>query len=212
VKTVTELTCGALIALVAGCGNAPTDRRTGASDQDPPSPPIVEARQKPAPQPSAKTPADPSLIDVDDLRERNAEDVVALLGKPQGKIQTKAGVLWLYAHWRVQFDTQNRVLGVEKDFPIPLAAFDAKLAGSTPSPDPRAPRPTGTAPAAPPSINVVSNNGQPVDLLPLMPDGKVTVVDFYADWCGACRQTGPYLERLAAQDPQVALVKVNIED
>jgi thiol-disulfide isomerase/thioredoxin len=152
------------------------------------------------------------LIDVDDLRERNAEDVVALLGKPQGKIQTKAGVLWLYAHWRVQFDTQNRVLGVEKDFPIPLAAFDAKLAGSTPSPDPRAPRPTGTAPAAPPSINVVSNNGQPVDLLPLMPDGKVTVVDFYADWCGACRQTGPYLERLAAQDPQVALVKVNIGD
>ena len=42
--------------------------------------------------------------------------------------------------------------------------------------------------------------------------GKLVLFDFYADWCGPCRQISPHLERLAQSDPDVVLVKVDIVD
>jgi thiol-disulfide isomerase/thioredoxin len=42
--------------------------------------------------------------------------------------------------------------------------------------------------------------------------GKITIVDFYADWCGPCRMLGPQLEDMAAKNPNIALVKINIID
>jgi thiol-disulfide isomerase/thioredoxin len=58
-------------------------------------------------------------------------------------------------------------------------------------------------------VEVISHGAQ-VDITKYLALGNVTIVDFYADWCGPCRQVSPSLEQMARTDPEIALRKIDI--
>jgi len=54
--------------------------------------------------------------------------------------------------------------------------------------------------------------GQKINFKKHLSSGKVTIFDFYADWCGPCRVFSPKVEHFIKEHPTVALRKVDIVD
>lgn len=46
----------------------------------------------------------------------------------------------------------------------------------------------------------------------ILKDNKSVYVDFYADWCGPCKMTGPVVEALSKVYTDVQFVKVNVDN
>lgn len=59
------------------------------------------------------------------------------------------------------------------------------------------------------AVDVIAKGNQ-VDINKHLAAGLVTIVDYYADWCGPCKQISPVLEQMAKSDPDIALRKVDI--
>ena len=41
---------------------------------------------------------------------------------------------------------------------------------------------------------------------------KTVLIDFYADWCGPCKMFSPIVEAVAAENEDIKVVKVNVDD
>jgi thioredoxin 1 len=43
-------------------------------------------------------------------------------------------------------------------------------------------------------------------------NNSVTLVDFWAPWCGPCKMLGPVIDQLADENNDVTIGKVNVDD
>jgi len=124
-----------------------------------------------------------------------------------------AGKIWLYARGVLNFDGDN---GESTKIPltkISRVSFSADPIPERPAPPPRpktAPKPFVSPYAnAGTKIEVISH-GEQVDIQEHCERGKITIVDFYADWCGPCKQAAPVLEELVNKDSDLVLRKIDV--
>lgn len=60
-------------------------------------------------------------------------------------------------------------------------------------------------------MNLISINQNDFEHHVLAQSG-LTLVDFWAPWCGPCRSLAPVLEQYAQNHPDVKVVKINVDD
>ncbi len=46
----------------------------------------------------------------------------------------------------------------------------------------------------------------------ILQNEKVVLVDFYADWCGPCKMVAPILEKMASENENFDIAKINVDE
>ncbi len=146
------------------------------------------------------------------------EEILEAMGEPSGRIVSENVVILEYPSVVIHLE-DNRVVDswdnkvikpsavtVEPDFVRPEQKYPAvkKAISSTKSSKKKTKKFK--------KIKTINNKGRRVDIKALLVPGKITMIDFYAPWCGPCRVLRPKLEKLARKYKDVYLRKVNIKN
>lgn len=46
----------------------------------------------------------------------------------------------------------------------------------------------------------------------VMASGKTCLIDFFATWCGPCKMMAPIIEEIAAENPDITVGKVDVDE
>lgn len=176
--------------------------------------------------------ASPLFASLDQVRVGQSEDeVYEALGPPQGQMRGDGFKVFIYDGGNVEFRGETvslvRPRNARPDSPAGSTngkgGWKGTVAGWSDwvqekistvlghkQPEPEKKGVVTSMPAGGSAVRKVATGGKPVDLDRLLVSGQVTVVDFYADWCGPCKRIAPKLDLLARQDGDVFLRKVDI--
>ena len=93
-----------------------------------------------------------------------------------------------------------------------LALLSVRFGGAGPSPQPAHPPvpPPAPRPAAAADVADAATGGRTFAVQDALVPGKVTVIDFWADWCTNCKALGARLAALAASHPDLAVRRVEV--
>ena len=130
------------------------------------------------------------------INGREYKDATVFRVEPDGIVlRTNAGIAKVYFVELPQEDQERFHYN-----PAVAAAYSAQQAVNQAT--------TAIAGRAQPS-EVISHGAQ-LDINQHLALGNVTVLEFYADWCGPCRMLSPSLKQMAQTDPDIALRKIDI--
>ena len=121
----------------------------------------------------------------------------SVAGVKNVRVDTDKKVAWVDVP--VNFDREKLRTALED------AGFDATFAGE------KRPEMQALSPEELKKLDIVAyTNGKAVDIPKVVAPGKVTVVDYYADWCGPCRVLETRLQHYLQTRPNIAVRRVDI--